>query len=133
MIVICPHSIGRQNTVRCIDGCINGMRCPNYQRSGQQVTTDRLLDVPVILNSELCGYITEVMRDYAVIGQYTWACTEWPIVSSGTIECQLISNTGERHTIKQVVEIYKDSKVEVIQNDGERKEEIEQHTTNIYN
>lgn len=123
MNIICPHTIGK-NSIKCIDGHINGSRCPYYQRRGQIVSTQKLLEVPIVMATDLCHHITDIMRDYSTIGHYTWSCTEWPGISTNIVECSLIDHEGNIHTIQQVIERYKveQESSEVMIDDGEREE-----------
>jgi hypothetical protein len=102
--------------VKCDNGYVNESRCPYWQSYGDSINTTMLLDSPFIMNSELCGYITELMRDFQTIQYVSWRCTEWTSICDDQVKCVLISNNGDRYSVDEVIKMYS----EVITNDGER-------------
>ena len=107
MNVVCPYSVGHSKSIRCVNGCINEMRCPYWQSYGQVIETSKLLESPYILNSELCGFIPELMNDFQLICFLSWKCTEWQTVGDDSVKCTLIDKESRRWNMDTVVNHYK--------------------------
>ncbi|WP_324331089.1 hypothetical protein [Methanospirillum sp.] len=101
----CPFTIGK--TIKyCDNGNINGIRCPYWQQDGKYVYVEELLTNPVILNSELCKFIPNIMRDFEVVGNYRWYCTQWPGIREKRIECILQDSAGKKYSVNDVLKLY---------------------------
>jgi len=126
MKIYCPHTIGSTKPVVCDHGMIHDTRCPFWQQDGQYVHVENLMDSPMVLESALCKYIPNIIRDFEVVGNYRWYCTQWPGIREKGYVCMLQDGLGNKFTVSEVVSRYaKDEdcnemiKEVTITNDGE--------------
>jgi hypothetical protein len=111
-----PYTIGSSKPVDCNNGIVNDIRCPYWQQDGQYVYVENLMNSPIIMESSLCQYIPEIVRDFEVAGNYRWHCTQWPGIREKLTTCILQDIVGNKFTVNEVIARY--SK-EVKVNDGE--------------
>ena len=79
------------------------------------------MDNPMVLESELCRFIPEIIRDFEVVGNYQWKCTQWPGIREKGFECLLQDGLGKKYTVNDVISKYISNEatpMEVIANDG---------------
>ncbi len=126
MKIYCPHSIGTSRLIHCNHGMINDQRCPFWQQDGKYVHVENLMDSPIVMESALCKYIPEIIRDFEVVGNYRWYCTQWPGIREKGYTCILQDSVGNKYTVEDVIKRYTnnnftddDPPLEVINNDGE--------------
>ena len=84
------------------------------------------MDSPIVMESALCKYIPEIIRDFEVVGNYRWYCTQWPGIREKGYVCMLQDSVGNKYTVEDVIKRYTnnnftddDPPLEVINNDGE--------------
>ena len=128
MKIYCPHTIGSANPRICDHGNINGIRCPHWQLDGQYVHVENLMDNPMVMESALCQYIPEIIRDFEVVGNYRWHCTQWPGIHEKGYVCMLQDGVGNRFTMDEVIRRYAHDVIEsnntpvvIPTDDGERE------------
>ena len=121
MKIYCPHSIGTSRLIHCNHGMIDGRRCPFWQQDGKYVHVENLMDSPIVMESSLCKYIPEIIRDFEVVGNYRWYCTQWPGIREKGYTCILQDSVGKKYTVEDVIGRYAKSEAstEVIEFDGE--------------
>ena len=83
-----------------------------------------LLNYPVVLESEICKYIPEIMRDFGYIGVFNWCCVQWPSIRHITNECLIMDDMGTLYTTNDIITKYtNDNDTEVTTtDDGETYE-----------
>jgi len=125
MKIYCPYTIGTSRPIQCVHGMINNQRCPFWQQDGHYVHVENLMNSPIVMESALCKYIPEIIRDFEVVGNYRWYCTQWPGIREKTTTCMLQDALGKKYTVDEVISKYTKNEIveEVIPDDGEEEEQ----------
>lgn len=106
MKIYCPYTIGTTQPIQCDQGVVRNIRCPYWQQDGQYVHVENLMDNPVVMDSALCKYIPEIIRDFEVVGNYHWHCILWPGIREKGFTCMLQDGSGKKYTVNDVIELY---------------------------
>lgn len=84
------------------------------------------------MESALCKYIPEIVRDFEVVGNYRWYCTQWPGIREKGYVCMLQDGIGNKYTVDEVISRYSSNEMEEVNEVDRGGKEIERHDCVAY-